>query len=147
MAIINTTTEFDESEGKAFEFPHAQKGVYEAIITEVTDVVSGSNSDHQGTPMWKIEAALLDPAQETVRATWFQRVPSGEGSEWMDAELQKKLWNEIKRLWNAVGLDGDSGQIDSDDLLNLELRLDLSVEEYPKDSGQMKNGVKDVLAI
>jgi hypothetical protein len=147
MAIINTEAQFDESEGKAFEFPYAPKGVYEARITAATDKASSANSKNPGTPMWMIEAALTDPEQETVRVTWFQQVPAGEGSEWMDDAQKTKLWNEIKRLWNACGLDGDGGQIDSDDLLNMDIRLDLGVEEYPKDSGTMKNTVKDVLSI
>lgn len=147
MAIITTTAEFEESEGKAFEFPYAPKGVYEARITGVTDKTSGDNSKHPGTPMWMIEAAITDPEYETVRVTWFQQVPAGEGSEWMTDEDKVRRWNEIKRLWNAAGLDGNDGQIDSDDLLNMDIRVDLGVEEYPKDSGTMKNTVKDVLSI
>ena len=147
MAVITTNEQFDESEGEAFKFPYAPKGVHEARIVGVTDKASGPNSKQPGTPMWMIEAALTDPAQETVRVTWFQQVPVGEGSEWMDEAKQTRLWNEIKRLWNACGLDGEGGQIDSDDLLNADLRLDLNVEEFPKESGNMKNGVKDVLPL
>lgn len=145
MAVLQTTEKFDESTGEIF--PHAPKGVYEARITGVKDVVTGDNSKHPGSPMWIIDACLLDPDQETVRVSWFQTLPEGDGTEWMDDAEKTKRWNEIKRLWNAVGLDGSGGQIDSDDLINCELRLDLGVEEYPKDSGKMKNSVKDILAI
>jgi hypothetical protein len=138
---------FEASEGELF--PVAPSGTYDARIVGVVDKLSGESSMNPGTPMWKITFALeTGDENDGIRVDKYQTLPDGEGTEWMDAGERNRRINEIKRLWMAAGVDIPAdGNLDSDELVNCQLQVVLNQEEFPKDSGTMKNNVKDVLAI
>lgn len=141
------TEKFETSDGELF--PSAPAGTYDARIVGVKDHSSGENSKHPGTPMWKIDYALeTGDENDGIRVSSYQTLPAGEGTEWMtEAEVTRRI-NELKRLWMATGLEIPAdGDLDSDELVNCQLQVVLGEEEFPPESGQMKNNVKDVLAI
>jgi hypothetical protein len=151
MSVLNMNPEqaqaLEESKGELF--PSAPAGIYDARIVGVKDHASGENSKHPGTPMWKITYALeTGDENDGIRVDSYQTMPAGEGTDWMDASEVTRRINELKRLWMACGLEIPAdGSLDSDDLVNSQLQVSLGQEEFPKDSGKMKNNVKDVLAI
>lgn len=137
------------NESKGELFPSAPAGTYDARIVGVGDHTSGENGKHPGTPMWKITYALeTGDENDAIRVDSYQSLPAGEGTEWMDTSKIQRCINELKRLWMACGLNvPEDGNLDSDELVHCQLQVVLGEEEFPKDSGQMKNNVKDVLAI
>lgn len=139
------TQALEDSKGELF--PSAPAGTYDVRVVGVKDHKSGENSKHPGTPMWKITYALeTGDEHDGIRVDSYQTLPAGEGTEWMDASEVTRRINELKRLWMACGLEV-SGELDSDELVNCQLQAVLGEEEFPKDSGKMKNNVRDVLAI
>lgn len=151
MSVLNMNSEvaekFEESKGELF--PSAPAGTYDARVVGVKDHASGENSKHPGTPMWKITYAIESGDEnDGIRVDSYQSLPGGDGADWMDEGEVTRRVNELKRLWMACGLEIPAdGALDSDELVNAQLQVVLGEEEFPPNSGSMKNNVKDVLAI
>ncbi|MDB4261308.1 DUF669 domain-containing protein [bacterium] len=142
MAVLNLGEKFVEATGE--QFPTAPDGVYEARIVAVKDTVSGPNSKHPGTPMWIVEFAIEDAEHENIRVSSFMQLPGMEGSEWMEEKDINRCVNALKRLWDACGMTSEDGDIDSDDLINEQLRIDVELED---NNGKPRNSIRDWLAM
>lgn len=146
MAILSMGAQFEESDGEV-KFPVAEPGVYEARIVGVVDHGTGNKSKHPGTPMWKITFQLDEGEHKGMKINNYQMLPYGDGTEWMEDSERERHIDEIKRLWMATGAPSNGGEVDSDDLLHMQCRIEVGKRADDNDPEKFFNDVNDILSI
>ena len=125
-----------ENDGVVFKV--APAGIYEARITASELGTTSDKSKHPGKPQLVITAKVQDEQYSQVQVKGYYSIPHGD----MDAEEVRMNTAKLKRLWIACGLDASDNNIDTDDLLHCNLKVQVGVEKY---NGQDVNRLGDVL--
>ena len=145
--IMDMGQEFEDANGELF--PVAESGIYDARIVSVNEHFSGDRSKHPGSPNWKIVFSIEGGDADGIRVTTWQPLPFGDGTEWMEDQDRKKRINEIKRLWMATGAPSENGAVESDDLVDLQCRIDVLKKPMDENDpeGKQTNDLRDVLSL
>jgi hypothetical protein len=82
---------------------------------------------------WQLETEACDNPDDNEMTLFYNTTFTTDGG-----------LKQVKRFLKAIGLDWDADGFDTEDALGLELEVNVSVDEYPKGSGEMSNQVKGV---
>lgn len=113
-------------------------GIYEAKVQGVEIKPASTSSKHPGKPILFVAFKLQgdEGLGNIVRGIYM--IPHDE----MESGEIDKNTAKLKRLWMACGLDSESDDIETDDLLHADLKVQVSVEQY---EGKDVNRVTDTL--
>ena len=130
-----------ESDGEVF--PVINQGQYHCRITSVDDSKElGPDSKYPGAQAILFKAQVHTPgeAEHGFTLLWNQTIPNKD----MEDSYKSREVAKIKRLCIACGIDSDSDDFDTDDLMHAEFTAVVVVET--KD-GVKRNVIKDWLKV